>query len=152
MDFYNESDSLEEKAAKEMKIDLPVSLVDDVYLQKLRSIPEKLSFKIGEVADILGVKQYVLRYWETEFEELSPKKSGNNQRIYSRKNVEAALMIQKLLHRDRYSIEGARKVLKNSKQEVRRENEYKQISKDLLHVRRSLRRILDDIHSIRELF
>ena len=61
-------------------------------------------------------------------------------------------MIQKLLHRDRYSIEGARKVLKNSKQEVRRENEYKQISKDLLHVRRSLRRILDDIHSIRELF
>jgi DNA-binding transcriptional MerR regulator len=108
--------------------------------------------KIGEVAEILGVKQYVLRYWETEFEELSPKKSGNNQRMYTRKNVETALMIQKLLHRDRFSIEGARKILNNTKHEVKRINEFKAISNDLFQVQRDLKRVLGDIQALKLLF
>lgn len=133
-------------------VDMPLSLVDADYLEKLSKIPDKMAFKIGEVADILGVKQYVLRYWETEFEELNPKKSGNNQRMYTRKNVETALMIQKLLHRDRFSIEGARKILNNTKHEVKRINEYKAISQDLFNVQRELKGLMSDIQDLKNLF
>jgi DNA-binding transcriptional MerR regulator len=74
-----------------------------------------MGFKIGEVAKYVGVKQYVLRYWETEFEALHPRKSNNGQRFYTRKDIEMALTIRKLLHEDRFSIEGARAVLKKMK-------------------------------------
>ncbi len=79
------------------------------------TIPDKMGFKIGEAADYVGVKQYVLRYWETEFEALHPRKSSNGQRFYTRKDIEMALTIRKLLHEDRFSIEGARAVLKKMK-------------------------------------
>lgn len=79
---------------------------------KIDAIPNKMGFKIGEVAEYVGVKQYVLRYWETEFEALHPRKSNNGQRFYTRKDIEMALTIRKLLHEDRFSIEGARAVLK----------------------------------------
>lgn len=84
--------------------------------KKIDAIPDKMGFKIGEVAEFVGVKQYVLRYWETEFEALHPRKSHNGQRFYTRKDIEMALMIRKLLHEDRFSIEGARAVLKKMKQ------------------------------------
>lgn len=83
--------------------------------ERIKSIPNKMGFKIGEVAKYVGVKQYVLRYWETEFEALHPKKSNNGQRFYTRKDIEMALTIRKLLHEDRFSIEGARAVLKKMK-------------------------------------
>jgi DNA-binding transcriptional MerR regulator len=133
-------------------VDMPLSLVDADYLEKLSRIPDKMAFKIGEVADILGVKQYVLRYWETEFEELNPKKSGNNQRMYTRKNVETALMIQKLLHRDRFSIEGAKKILSNTKHEVKRISEFKAISQDLFNAQREIKRLMVDIQDLKQLF
>jgi DNA-binding transcriptional MerR regulator len=66
-------------------------------------------FRIGEVADIVGVKAYVLRYWESEFPLLSPSKSNSQQRMYSRTDVENALLIKHLLYDLRFSIEGARK-------------------------------------------
>ena len=90
-------------------------------IEKVRSIPNTMAFKIGEAAELVGVKQYVLRYWESEFEQLRPKKSKNGQRIYSRKDVETAIMIKKLLYEDRFSIEGARAALKSLKQEVKEE-------------------------------
>lgn len=90
---------------------------DDQLEAELKRIPDKLAFKIGEVADLVGVKTYVLRYWETEFEALSPKKSKSNQRMYERKDVETLLMIKKLLYRDRFSIEGARSALKRMKKQ-----------------------------------
>lgn len=93
--------------------------VDEALKKDLNAIPDKMAFKIGEVADILGIKTYVLRYWETEFEALKPKKSNQNQRMYSRKDVETALFIKKLLYRDRFSIEGARKALRKVKTEVK---------------------------------
>jgi DNA-binding transcriptional MerR regulator len=74
-------------------------------------IPNKLYFKIGEVARLTGVKPYVLRYWETEFSGLGPKKSGTNQRQYRRKDVELVLEIKRLLYEKRFTIEGARKHL-----------------------------------------
>ncbi len=82
---------------------------------KIEEIPDKLGFKIGEVAKYVGVKSYVLRYWETEFESLHPKKSSNGQRFYTRKDIEMALTIRKLLYEDRFSIEGAKAALKKMK-------------------------------------
>lgn len=78
--------------------------------------PEKLYFRIGEVARIVGVKPYVLRYWETEFSILKPDKSPSKHRLYRRRDVETLLQIKELLHRKRFTIEGARKVLKVGKQ------------------------------------
>ena len=78
--------------------------------------PEKLYFRIGEVARIVGVKPYVLRYWETEFSILKPDKSPSKHRLYRRRDVETLLQIKELLHRKRFTIEGARKVLKLGKQ------------------------------------
>lgn len=74
-------------------------------------IPDKLYFKIGEVSDLLGVEPYVLRYWETEFTVLSPKKSGTGHRLYRRKDVELLLRIKHLLYEKRFTIEGARQSL-----------------------------------------
>ena len=73
------------------------------------AIPDKTYFRIGEVARLLGVETHVLRYWETEFSVLKPKKGGTGQRLYRRKDVEAALEIKRLLYERRYTIEGARK-------------------------------------------
>ncbi len=71
-------------------------------------IPDKLYFKIGEVSELLGVEPYVLRYWETEFAVLSPKKSGTGHRLYRRKDVELLLRIKHLLYEKKFTIEGAR--------------------------------------------
>ena len=79
-------------------------------------IPDKLYFKIGEVSDLLGVEPYVLRYWETEFSVLSPKKSGTGHRLYRRKDVELLLKIKFLLYEKRFTIEGARQSLHTGKQ------------------------------------
>ena len=84
-------------------------------MQEIASIPDRFGFKIGDVADLLGIKQYVLRYWEQEFELLKPKKATNNQRFYTKKDVENAFLIRKLLYRDKFSIEGARQALKDVK-------------------------------------
>ena len=83
-------------------------------------LPDKLYFKIGEVASIVGVKPYVLRYWETEFSLVRPTKSRSRHRLYRRKDVEALLQIKRLLHDERFTIEGARKRLKLQQKEERR--------------------------------
>lgn len=79
-------------------------------------IPDKLYFRIGEVAEIAGVKPHVLRYWETEFSALRPVKSKKNQRLYRRKDVELVLQLKHLLHEEGYTIAGARKHLRQNKQ------------------------------------
>src|ERR1700690_3061137 len=85
----------------------------DVALQPTPEIPDKLYFKIGEVSELLGVEAYVLRYWETEFPVLGPKKSGTGHRLYRRKDVEMVLEIKRLLYEQRFTIEGARKFLES---------------------------------------
>jgi DNA-binding transcriptional MerR regulator len=72
-----------------------------------------LYFRIGEVAGLLAVEPYVLRYWETEFPSLAPKKSETGRRLYRRKDVELLLKIKHLLYDKRYTIEGARQSLNN---------------------------------------
>ena len=85
----------------------------DVALQPTPDIPDKLYFKIGEVSELLGVESYVLRYWESEFPVLSPKKSGTGHRLYRRKDVELLLRIKHLLYDKRFTIEGARQSLQS---------------------------------------
>jgi DNA-binding transcriptional MerR regulator len=74
-------------------------------------IPDKLYFRIGDVSRLVGVKPFVLRFWETEFPQLAPKKSGTGHRLYRRKDVEAVLEIKRLLYDERFTIEGARNYL-----------------------------------------
>ena len=83
------------------------------------SIPNKLYFRIGEVADILEVKPYVLRYWETEFPDIRPSKSKSGQRLYKRRDVELLMQIKTLLYNERFTIDGARKRLRDQLRELR---------------------------------
>jgi DNA-binding transcriptional MerR regulator len=77
-------------------------------------IPDKLYFRIGEVSRLVGVRPYVLRYWESEFPSLAPKKSGTGHRLYRRKDVELLLEIKRLLYEKRFTIEGARAQLETA--------------------------------------
>jgi DNA-binding transcriptional MerR regulator len=76
------------------------------------AIPDKLYFRIGDVAKLCEVPAYVLRFWETEFPQLKPNKGGTGQRLYRRKDVEMALRIKSLLYDQGYTIPGARQVIK----------------------------------------
>lgn len=76
------------------------------------SLPDKLYFRIGEVSDIVGVKPYVLRYWETEFSDIKPTKSKSGQRLYKKRDVELLLQIKDLLYTERFTINGAKQRLK----------------------------------------
>jgi DNA-binding transcriptional MerR regulator len=82
-------------------------------------IPDRLYFKIGDVAELCGVETYVLRFWESQFPQLKPNKSGTGQRLYRRRDVEMALEIKRLVHAEGYTLAGARAVLG---QELRRTN------------------------------
>lgn len=100
--------------------------------QDAPEIPDKLYFRIGEVASLLAVEPYVLRYWETEFPSLAPKKSGTGHRLYRRKDVELLLKIKHLLYDKRFTIEGARQSLHNeTKAEKSKTVETRQHQRDL---------------------
>jgi len=83
-------------------------------------IPDKLYFRIGEVSHLVGVEAYVLRYWESEFPGLSPRKSSSGQRMFRRKDVELLLRIKHLLYSQKFTIEGARKALSEQNKEKAR--------------------------------
>ena len=89
-------------------------------------IPDKFHFKIGEVSRILGVKPYVLRFWETEFR-IIPAKNQSQHRVYKRQEVETLLEIKHLLYDERFTIEGARVKLKE-----RLKERQKQLKLDLV--------------------
>ncbi len=74
-------------------------------------IPSRTFFRIGDVAEIIGVKPYVIRFWESEFPFLAPDKASSGQRVYRRSQIESLVLVKHLLHVERYSIEGAKKKL-----------------------------------------
>lgn len=80
-------------------------------------LPNKLYFRIGEVAKILGVKPYVLRYWETEFSVLKPGKTPSRHRLYRKRDVETLLEIKRLLYEEGFTIAGAKKRLKETERD-----------------------------------
>jgi len=80
-------------------------------VQEQPIIPDRLYFKIGDVARICKVETYVLRFWESQFPQLKPGKSGTGQRLYRRRDVEMALEIKRLVHGEGYTLSGARQAL-----------------------------------------
>jgi DNA-binding transcriptional MerR regulator len=115
---------------------------------KTGEIPDKLFFRIGEVSQLVGVEAYVLRYWETEFKGLSPKKSSTGQRMFRRKDVELLLRIKHLLYEKKFTIEGARKALQEGiKEEPKpappvQQEELFPAANPIPEIRRELREIL----------
>ena len=111
-------------------------------------IPDKLYFRIGEVSSLVGVEPYVLRYWETEFPSVGPKKSGTGHRMYRRKEVELLLKIKYLLYEKKFTIEGARQYL-SSEGKAKRRLPMKTAQQDLFggeglpEIRKELAAILD---------
>jgi DNA-binding transcriptional MerR regulator len=83
-------------------------------------IPDKLYFRIGEVAKLCGIEAYVLRFWESEFPQLRINKSGTGQRLYRKRDVELVLRIKRLLYSERYTIAGARQVFASEVKEPRK--------------------------------
>lgn len=77
-------------------------------------IPDRLYYRIGDVARICAVEPYVLRFWETQFPALKPNKGGTGQRLYRRREVELALRIKQLVHREGYTLAGARQALETA--------------------------------------
>jgi DNA-binding transcriptional MerR regulator len=86
------------------------------------SIPDRLYFKIGDVARLCGVETYVLRFWESQFPQLKPNKSGTGQRLYRRRDVEMALEVKRLVHAEGYTLSGARTVLEQGQRRQSRQN------------------------------
>jgi len=123
--------------------------LDQVLKKKIDSIPDKMAFKIGEVAQLLEVKSYVLRYWETEFDFLKPKKSKHNQRVYSRKDIENLYIIQKLLYKDRFSIEGARGVFKSIKKQLKAKHEEVKFTEQKVSFRSQLESLIQSITELK---
>lgn len=123
--------------------------VDESLASDLKKIPDKMAFKIGEVADLLGVKPHVLRYWESEFDFLKPKKSAHNQRMYSKKDVETLFLLKKLLYVDRFSIEGARSAMKRLKKDHTRFKQIRSVKEHVDEAKDRLMDILDDIADFR---
>ena len=80
-------------------------------------IPDKVYFKIGEVAQIVGVETHVLRFWESEFPQVRPNRAPSKQRLYTRREIETFLQIKQLLYDDEYTISGAKKRLRLRAQE-----------------------------------
>jgi DNA-binding transcriptional MerR regulator len=108
----------------------------------MSEIPEdKKYFRIGEVSRIIGVRPYVLRYWESEFPQIRPNRADSKQRTYQKKDLEAIFEIKKLLYEEKLTIEGARRKLKEkrSKKEVSVDQRFlKEIRSELQEILKAL--------------
>ncbi len=91
--------------------DAPVAASARQKKAVLPEVPDKLYYRIGEVARLCAVETYVLRFWETEFPQLKPNKSGAGQRLYRRREVDLARRIRHLLYEEGYTIPGARQAI-----------------------------------------
>jgi DNA-binding transcriptional MerR regulator len=108
-------------------------------------IPDKLYFRIGEVAGLCRLPAYVLRFWETEFPQLKPVKSSTGQRMYRKRDVESVVRIKKLLYEDGFTIAGARAQLREEIKSDRHQTALPfpaSASANVAHLRNELRQIL----------
>lgn len=109
-------------------------------------IPDKLYFRIGEVASLCHLPAYVLRFWESEFPQLKPVKSSTGQRMYRKRDVENVLRIKQLLYEQGFTISGARQQLRAETKSDKNQTAIPfpaQSVPELQHIRQGLREILD---------
>ncbi len=102
-------------------------------------VPDKLYFKIGEVSQLTDLPTYVLRFWETEFKGIHPKRTSTGQRMYRKSDVELILTIRHLLYEEKYTIPGARQYLKDRRKQPPKPS----VPTTLEEVRDELRKIRD---------
>jgi len=120
------------------------------------ALPDKQFFKIGEAAEIVGVKAHVLRYWESEFPTIKPLKTRGAHRMYRRADVELLCVIHKLLHQEGYTIAGARKRVRELRGEETPEPEVAEAARELalraelIQVRNDLTELLARLDASRE--
>ncbi len=108
-------------------------------------VPDKLYFRIGEVASLCRLPAYVLRFWETEFPKLKPVKSSTGQRMYRKRDVESVVRIKKLLYEDGFTIAGARVQLREENKSERNQSALPfpmNSSISVAHLRNELQQIL----------
>jgi DNA-binding transcriptional MerR regulator len=109
-------------------------------------VAKKVYYSIGDVCELVGLKQHVLRYWETQFDVLKPKKNKGGNRVFRAKDVEIVLLVKHLLYDQKYTIEGARLKLKD----MRRSGTIEQERADVLRPA-FLRSMKDDLRELRDL-
>ena len=105
---------------------------------------KKLYYSIGEVSDITEVEAHVLRYWETVFDQLSPKKNKAGNRVYKEQDIETVLKLKELIQEKKYSTEGAQQVLENGGMEEE-EKVPVSVKKDLKEIRLFLNKLLEKL-------
>ena len=110
---------------------------------------KKLYYSIGEVSDLTGLKQYVLRYWETEFPHLKPSKNSAGNRIYRQNDIDNLLEIKNLLHIEKFTIKGAKQYLKTHKSEKKSVqktlNKVVPLSKDEIHTLKKIKLGIEEL-------
>ena len=104
-------------------------------------LPDKLYFRVGEVSRIADVPAYVLRFWETEFKSIRPKRTSSGQRLYRKKDIRRILAIKHLLYEKRYTIKGAKQHLKAHS--AQKETSSRGATATLSEIRKELERIRD---------
>jgi DNA-binding transcriptional MerR regulator len=113
-------------------------------------IPEKLFYKIGEVARLTSLRPSILRYWETEFSELQPQKSRSGQRLYTRKELDLVLNIKRLLYSEKLTIKGARKVMAKRGKVLNNLELDPNAANSETNILQILREVKDDLKKIRD--
>jgi DNA-binding transcriptional MerR regulator len=118
----------------------------------MSEIPDRVYYRIGEVSRLVGVDPHVLRYWETEFKIIKPRRAKSKQRLYRRKDVENLLLIKNLLHDEGYTIAGARRLLKEpgriSHRTVRKKDSNTGCTDCLMIIKKELQELMKTISSL----
>ncbi|MGK9369024.1 MerR family transcriptional regulator [Melioribacter sp. Ez-97] len=109
---------------------------------------KKLYYSISEVSKITGLEQYILRYWETEFEQLKPSKNRAGNRIYTNKDIKLILEIKKLLREEKYTIEGAKKILSGLNKSQEKDNFA--VQNDMVSGKSEKRELKEDLEEIKK--
>ncbi|MBW1894041.1 MAG: MerR family transcriptional regulator [Deltaproteobacteria bacterium] len=106
-----------------------------------KEIPNKRYFRIGEVSSLTSVESYVLRFWETEFKSISPKRTESGQRLYRKKDVELIFTIKHLLYEKKFTIQGAKQYLRSERKQDAGKDRFSSI--DIDEIRTELQAIRD---------
>ncbi len=115
--------------------------------------PNKIFYRVGEVSQLVGVESYVLRYWEKMFPQLKPEKDESGQRVYTRSDIDMVLRIKNLLYEERYTIDGARKKLKEgskNKSKSKARSESSEDVQELLTILKDVRNTLQEALAVLE--
>ena len=133
-----------------------LKFIAKILIKSMRDLSiKKLYYSISEVSKIADIEQYVLRYWETEFEQLTPQKNRAGNRIYTNKDIRLILYIKELLREKKYTIEGAKKILEDYEQEKKPVIEVKekkaQIESDMIvEVEKNIPSLKEDLEEIKD--